>query len=78
MRQLPRAGDTENGELDQGPSDDTSVCGFGLVAELGFAFLQHYVSISIENDTGNLLCACTRTHCGVMEGDSPAGTPVLS
>jgi hypothetical protein len=39
MRQLPYACDTENDELDDGPADNAGICGFGLVAELGFAFL---------------------------------------
>ena len=39
VRQLPRAGDTEDGELDQGPAYDAGVCGFGLIAEFSFAFL---------------------------------------
>jgi hypothetical protein len=39
MRQLPCAGDTENDELDDGPANDAGICGLGLVAELGFAFL---------------------------------------
>jgi hypothetical protein len=42
MRKLPCASDTENDELNHGPSNDAGVCVFGLVAELGFAFLRGY------------------------------------
>lgn len=41
MRKLPYASDSEDDELDDGPFDDAGVCVFGLVAELGFAFLYH-------------------------------------
>ena len=41
MRQLPRTGDAENSELDERPADNTGVCGFGLIAEFGLAFLRN-------------------------------------
>ena len=40
MRQLPRAGDGQDGELDQGPSNNLAVGTFALVAEFGFSFLE--------------------------------------
>lgn len=40
MRELPGTCHGENGELDEGPADNTGVGGFGLVAELGLAFLE--------------------------------------
>jgi hypothetical protein len=49
MRQLPCAGDTENDELDDGPADDAGICSFGLVAELGFAFLYRCQLIVISH-----------------------------
>lgn len=39
MRELPSAGDTEDGELNQGPAHDARVGRFGLVSEFGFSFL---------------------------------------
>ena len=39
MRQLPCASDTEDDELDHGPSNNAGVCSLRLVAELSFAFL---------------------------------------
>ena len=41
MRQLPRAGDTQDGELDQNPADDTGIGRLGLVPELGLSFLLY-------------------------------------
>lgn len=40
MCQLPRASDTKNNKLDQSPSDNTGVCMFGLVPELGLTLLR--------------------------------------
>ena len=40
MRELPRASDAENGQLDQHPPHDTAVGGFGLVTELSLTFLD--------------------------------------
>lgn len=34
---LPRAGDSENCELDENPADDAGICGFRLVSEFSFA-----------------------------------------
>lgn len=39
VRKLPDAGDAENCDLNQDPADDTRVGSFGLITELGFAFL---------------------------------------
>lgn len=39
MGQLPRAGDGQDGELYQGPSNNLAVGAFTLVAEFGFSFL---------------------------------------
>lgn len=39
MRQLPCASNTKDNELDDGPANNAGIRGFGLVAELGFAFL---------------------------------------
>ena len=39
VRQLPRAGDAQHGELDERPAHDARVGRLGLVAELGFALL---------------------------------------
>lgn len=40
MRQLPSAGCGEDEELDQSPTDDTGIGGFGLIAEFRFPFLE--------------------------------------
>lgn len=40
MRQLPRASTGKNNELDNRPSNDTGICGLGLVAELSLSLLQ--------------------------------------
>jgi hypothetical protein len=40
MRQLPGAGDDQDGELDESPADDTGVGGLGLITELGLALLN--------------------------------------
>lgn len=40
MRQLPCAGDTQDGELDERPAHDAGVGGFGLIAELGLTLLS--------------------------------------
>ena len=45
MRELPRACDTQDGELDEGPAHDAGVCGFGLIAEFGFTLLLSRISI---------------------------------
>lgn len=37
--ELPRAGYTQDGELDERPAHDAGVGCFGLVAEFGFALL---------------------------------------
>ena len=37
---LPRAGDSENCELDENPADDAGICGFRLVSEFSFALLH--------------------------------------
>ena len=37
--ELPRAGYTQDGELDERPADDAGVGGFGLIAEFGFTLL---------------------------------------
>lgn len=39
MRELPCAGDTQDGELDERPAHDARVGRFGLIAEFGFALL---------------------------------------
>lgn len=39
MGQLPRAGDGQDGQLYQGPSNNLAVGAFTLVAEFGFSFL---------------------------------------
>ena len=53
MRQLPRAGDAQDDELDEGPAHDARVGGLGLVAELGLALLfdgsgQRRASLSLS------------------------------
>lgn len=40
MRQLPRAGDTQDGHLDERPPHNTRVGRLGLVAELGLTLLH--------------------------------------
>ena len=40
MGELPGASDTQHGELNKRPPDDTSVCRLGLISELGLAFLE--------------------------------------
>lgn len=40
VRQLQRACNTKNSDLDQGPSYDARICQFGLVSEFGLTFLQ--------------------------------------
>lgn len=49
MRQLPDAGTAENDELDKHPSNDACVGRFGLISELGFAFL--FVTVSHSPST---------------------------
>jgi hypothetical protein len=39
VRELPRACDTQDGELDERPAHDAGVGGFGLIAEFGFTLL---------------------------------------
>ena len=39
MGKLPRAGDAQNHKLDQDPSNNAAVGGFGLVTEFGLPFL---------------------------------------
>lgn len=39
MGELPCTGNAQDDELDEGPADDASVGGLGLVAELGFTLL---------------------------------------
>ena len=39
VRELPGAGDAQDGQLDEDPADDAGVCALGLVTEVGFAFL---------------------------------------
>lgn len=46
--ELPGASDAEGGELDEHPADDTTVGGFGLISELGFAFLRENTCQYVE------------------------------
>ena len=46
MRQLPSAGHGEDDELDQSPTDDSGVGGFGLIAEFRFSILEGHTSVS--------------------------------
>lgn len=39
MRKLPSAGDSDDNELDDDPSNDTGIGSLGLISEFGFAFL---------------------------------------
>lgn len=49
MRQLPSAGCGEDEELDQSPTDDTGIGGFGLIAEFRFPFLEEVYSKSVSS-----------------------------
>lgn len=40
MWQLPCASDPNDDELDNDPANDPGISGFGLVSEVGFAFLR--------------------------------------
>ncbi len=42
VRELPCAGDAQNNQLQQCPSNNTRVCGFGLISEFGFTLLYKF------------------------------------